>query len=72
MKPKHLKKEEWAVIFALLGISAILFALTIWGIKCVIHGNLFAVVWTVFTAGGACVLSEEAENIYKNTPDSRK
>lgn len=64
-KFKRMSKMDAVVMVTLLAVATGCFALTAYGIKMILTGNLFAVIWSVFTAGGACILSEEAQKVWE-------
>ena len=64
-KIKGLKKMDAAIMAVLILIGIGLLCLTIYGVRLIVHGNLFAVIWSVFTAGGACIVSEEAQKVWE-------
>ena len=64
-KIKGLKKMDAAIMAVLILIALACFALTIYGVHLIVHGNLFAVIWCVLTAGGACITSEEAQKVWE-------
>lgn len=64
-KIKGMKKNDAVVLAALIAVAMVCFALTAYGIKTILSGNPFAVIWSVFTAGGACIVSEEAHKVWE-------
>lgn len=64
-KFRSMSKMDAIVMVMLVAVAIGCFALTAYGIKMIISGNLFAVIWSVFTAGGACILSEEAQKVWE-------
>jgi len=66
MKKFKISEEDAAILMVLTAFALICFALTVWGIICVINGDLFAVAWTALTALGGCMLSEEVQRLYEN------
>lgn len=64
-KSKNMTKMDRAIMAVLILIALACFALTIYGVHLIVHGNLFAVIWCVFTAGGACITSEEAQKLWE-------
>lgn len=64
-KIRSMSKMDAIVMVTLVAVAIGCFALTAYGIKMTLSGNLFAVIWSVFTAGGACILSEEAQKVWE-------
>ena len=66
MKLKKLSRSEWAVIIVLIVCAIACFILTFYGLHLVIKGNLFAVIWSTFCAGGAAITSDMAQSAYES------
>lgn len=64
-KFRSMSKMDAIVMVTLVAVAIGCFALTAYGIKMILSGNLFAVIWSIFTAGGACIVSEEAQRVWE-------
>ena len=64
-KFKDMTKADATVMVVLIMVALVCAALTVYGIRLIIHGNLFAVIWSVFTAGGLCIVSEEVQRLWE-------
>ena len=62
---KNMTRFDATVFVVLIVVALACAALTTYGVRLIIHGNLFAVIWSVFTAGGACIVSEEAQKLWE-------
>ena len=68
-KFKNMTKVDATVMVTIVAVALVCAALTVYGIRLIIHGNLFAVIWSVFTAGGFCIVSEEAQRLWESLDD---
>lgn len=68
-KIKNMTKMDATVMVTLVAVALVCAALTVYGIRLIIHENLFAVIWSVFTAGGFCIVSEEAQRLWEALDD---
>lgn len=64
-KFKDMTKADATVMVVLIMVALVCAALTVYGFRLIIHGNLFTVIWSVFTAGGFCIVSEEAQRLWE-------
>ena len=62
---KNMTRFDATVFVVLIVVALACAALTVYGVRLIIHGNLFAGIWSVFTAGGACIVSEEAQKLWE-------
>lgn len=64
-KIKDMTKADATVMAVLIMVALVCAALTVYGIRLILHGNLFAVIWSVFTTVGFCIVSEEAQRLWE-------
>ena len=64
MKKQLTKQEKYWVSF-LIFVTIVSIAIGVYGVHCVIHGSLFAVVWSVVMFFIACIAGEEIQQTFE-------